>query len=363
MEDLAGYDDGAFTEINDISFKCDGNFPIQLGDGDVIFRRCLFSNPGYGIQCKHSRGTEYVIDYITVTFENCHFEEFKTFAVKVGFAYNAVFLHCTFSNNKIDILCQGGKLKLVNCVFRNSSAGIYCQHGASIHISHSLFDTSRLGSICILNCKDVVIEKSRMENGMKYAIKIEDKSVVKIASCSIMNCLYGVHFDVGKVKAVVENSIFSDIREHYCIFISPFVIGNITLNNNTMLTNEDSDIRNESDDTACTVIVNGNVFLKNIFNSTAELEEMESKMLLQTKDTGGKLLSLRRTIKTIGHIEHAPQCNKCQLKEPKDKKFSKCGRCERVVYCSKDCQTADWAEHKAICKPIERWNPWDALNR
>eukprot|EP00245_Coleochaete_scutata_P014569 TRINITY_DN6255_c0_g1_i1.p1 TRINITY_DN6255_c0_g1~~TRINITY_DN6255_c0_g1_i1.p1 ORF type:complete len:285 (-),score=54.45 TRINITY_DN6255_c0_g1_i1:711-1565(-) len=28
----------------------------------------------------------------------------------------------------------------------------------------------------------------------------------------------------------------------------------------------------------------------------------------------------------------------------------KCGRCRKVYYCSRDCQTRDWKNHKAICK-------------
>jgi hypothetical protein len=30
--------------------------------------------------------------------------------------------------------------------------------------------------------------------------------------------------------------------------------------------------------------------------------------------------------------------------------MTKCGGCRTVYYCSKDCQTADWPEHKRVCK-------------
>jgi hypothetical protein len=29
--------------------------------------------------------------------------------------------------------------------------------------------------------------------------------------------------------------------------------------------------------------------------------------------------------------------------------MKKCGRCKDVYYCSKECQTKDWAEHKTTC--------------
>ena len=31
----------------------------------------------------------------------------------------------------------------------------------------------------------------------------------------------------------------------------------------------------------------------------------------------------------------------------------KCARCERVRYCSRACQKADWTVHKLMCKPIK----------
>ncbi|GJE93389.1 zinc finger MYND domain-containing protein [Phanerochaete sordida] len=35
-------------------------------------------------------------------------------------------------------------------------------------------------------------------------------------------------------------------------------------------------------------------------------------------------------------------------------KLRKCKRCERVLYCSKKCQTQDWSEggHKGVCRPL-----------
>lgn len=47
------------------------------------------------------------------------------------------------------------------------------------------------------------------------------------------------------------------------------------------------------------------------------------------------------------------ECNSC--KKPMLKEISKsCGRCRTVNYCSKECQTLDWATHKGICKKMEK---------
>jgi len=45
-------------------------------------------------------------------------------------------------------------------------------------------------------------------------------------------------------------------------------------------------------------------------------------------------------------------CLKCGAREKKDSggKLMKCARCQSVSYCSRECQRADWKEHKAYCK-------------
>ncbi len=32
--------------------------------------------------------------------------------------------------------------------------------------------------------------------------------------------------------------------------------------------------------------------------------------------------------------------------------FSRCARCRTAIYCSRDCQTKDWPNHKTICKQL-----------
>ncbi|KAJ7161972.1 hypothetical protein C8R43DRAFT_1123679 [Mycena crocata] len=41
----------------------------------------------------------------------------------------------------------------------------------------------------------------------------------------------------------------------------------------------------------------------------------------------------------------------CDLRDCKNyKKLNKCARCRTAMYCSRECQKRDWADHKAMCK-------------
>ena len=41
-------------------------------------------------------------------------------------------------------------------------------------------------------------------------------------------------------------------------------------------------------------------------------------------------------------------CDHC--KKSSDGELSRCAKCKKVCYCSKDCQTKAWKEHKKACK-------------
>ncbi|KFY47963.1 hypothetical protein V496_10368 [Pseudogymnoascus sp. VKM F-4515 (FW-2607)] len=50
--------------------------------------------------------------------------------------------------------------------------------------------------------------------------------------------------------------------------------------------------------------------------------------------------------------ESARKCNYCSKARSTDgATLSRCGKCQTTLYCSRDCQTADWKIHKRVCAP------------
>lgn len=45
-------------------------------------------------------------------------------------------------------------------------------------------------------------------------------------------------------------------------------------------------------------------------------------------------------------------CANCGAGAPLGGKLSSCGNCQRVSYCNKECQRADWKNHKGACKKV-----------
>lgn len=43
-------------------------------------------------------------------------------------------------------------------------------------------------------------------------------------------------------------------------------------------------------------------------------------------------------------------CKKCKRLPQGRQTFNRCSGCKEVQYCSKDCQRADWTEHKKFCQ-------------
>jgi len=47
--------------------------------------------------------------------------------------------------------------------------------------------------------------------------------------------------------------------------------------------------------------------------------------------------------------QRARRCTNCAQAPPAGLKLSICGKCKSTLYCSRECQTADWASHKPAC--------------
>ena len=49
----------------------------------------------------------------------------------------------------------------------------------------------------------------------------------------------------------------------------------------------------------------------------------------------------------------APKCNYCsKTRSTSGVALSRCGKCQTTLYCSRECQTADWKGHKRVCAPV-----------
>lgn len=44
-----------------------------------------------------------------------------------------------------------------------------------------------------------------------------------------------------------------------------------------------------------------------------------------------------------------PSCSKCNRQQQEGRPLQRCSRCEEVIYCSRECQVADWENHKPLC--------------
>lgn len=53
---------------------------------------------------------------------------------------------------------------------------------------------------------------------------------------------------------------------------------------------------------------------------------------------------------TKGETKFIHRCNNCKKFENLNETYKHCSRCKKVFYCSRDCQVADWKNHKLSCK-------------
>jgi hypothetical protein len=48
------------------------------------------------------------------------------------------------------------------------------------------------------------------------------------------------------------------------------------------------------------------------------------------------------------------RCEGCGCKGSAEVRLKKCTACEKVVYCSRECQHADWRLHKVVCRTLRQ---------
>lgn len=65
---------------------------------------------------------------------------------------------------------------------------------------------------------------------------------------------------------------------------------------------------------------------------------------------------VERILKTVVEMQQLEEskkyrnvCEKCEKPKSDDTPLLKCGKCTYVFYCGRECQIADWPEHKSVC--------------
>ena len=74
-----------------------------------------------------------------------------------------------------------------------------------------------------------------------------------------------------------------------------------------------------------------------------------------------KLRTIVRVVDSINREDHDPTtigkmcryCGKSEHSQAFQNSLMLCGNCKQAYYCSKDCQKADWKQHKQVCVPAK----------
>jgi hypothetical protein len=93
-----------------------------------------------------------------------------------------------------------------------------------------------------------------------------------------------------------------------------------------------------------------------------QLKEMRRCLRKTRTDRGCALYVAKQTKKYCSCLEairaanaELPKtdvCAECHVQLPKSE-MKRCSKCMKVVYCSRDCQAAQWSEHKQTCGSME----------
>jgi len=79
----------------------------------------------------------------------------------------------------------------------------------------------------------------------------------------------------------------------------------------------------------------------------------QAKFRQEVKDVNAKM-DAARAAATASELLRRCALASCGALEAHKAHFSRCSACKAVVYCSKDCQLADWPAHKKACKAARK---------
>jgi hypothetical protein len=82
------------------------------------------------------------------------------------------------------------------------------------------------------------------------------------------------------------------------------------------------------------------------------IEERGMEGTLQ--DTQRKWQQLKAKVQAEKEAPGLQSCAHCGAREVHVAQFKRCAACKGVVFCGKDCQLANWPQHKAACKAARK---------
>merc|ERR1712167_509214 len=97
-----------------------------------------------------------------------------------------------------------------------------------------------------------------------------------------------------------------------------------------------------------TVLVT-NVRTKKRLRQYVRYKELKSKMVANP-EVAELANAIKLSMPKTGLAMDLLSCQNCRKEELKPRAFQKCARCKLVMYCSRECQKADWSSHKQNCK-------------
>lgn len=100
-------------------------------------------------------------------------------------------------------------------------------------------------------------------------------------------------------------------------------------------------------------------WMKTYSENEGILEQLEAQNILrrtgQVKTQGYVTLVAVETVLSRG--QWAEVCSGCGRREQlgdDEPRMQRCGKCKERHYCTKECQTEDWPNHKADCKRLQK---------
>ena len=156
-------------------------------------------------------------------------------------------------------------------------------------------------------------------------------------------------------SGIVNNCHMNDME---CVaWLEHNVKGKIMFQNNhavnsTTLFKDPVSIRPDHDFDDCTIQMLSDQDVAQELNKLPTAKEQSTYTKIQHETMRTTELTPAITLARLG--PRMKMCNRCKMVElPAKGKMKFCKKCKKVCYCSKECQEADWVDHKLVCRTLQ----------